>query len=458
MKRFFEKLVARLWNLTATRRRKLPLATGLMMGLRVVDEVVTHSKVTIPHSRRATHTVIVGRTGTGKSSLILSFCRQDIEAGRGLFIFDIHGELTPAVLSLIAAQERRLNADLSDKVIVIDPADTAYSVGLNPLEGGGGEASFVRVSQFAEVLAQRWGLHAFGARTNELLRNSLLALAESGVTLLELSLLLTDASFRAACLKRVTNEDVRQYFDARYGATSEAMQAVMREPILNKTSAFTADPHFRFIIGQHSTLAIPRAMDQGKWVIARIPKGKLGPEATTLGTLLLTMIKHAVFERENRELFTVYVDEMQNFIGSGTDLETMLAENRKAAVALCTSQQYLEQVSPEVRAALLAIGTLACFQLSAPDAQFVATALDGGKPLCERLKNLPSRHLIVKSGRDPLLEAAVPELRIPNTPWRDLYERSRRRWARPRKDIEAEVSARQAKVGRMTREVLNEWE
>jgi DNA helicase HerA-like ATPase len=99
MKQFIEKLVARLWNRLASRRAPLARTAGLLLGNRVVDEVVTPSKATIPHSRRATHIAILGRTGTGKSSLIRWFCEQDVKAGRGFFVFDIHGELTSAVLS-----------------------------------------------------------------------------------------------------------------------------------------------------------------------------------------------------------------------------------------------------------------------------------------------------------------------------------------------------------------------
>ncbi len=457
MRQLLEKLIARLWNRAATVRRKLPLATGLLVGFRVVDEAVTNSKVTIPHARRATHIALLGRTGTGKSSLIRSFCEQDIRAGRGFFVFDIHGELTPAILALIAGEERRLNTDLSGNVILIDPADAACSVGLNPLEGHKGQDFFVRVSQVTEVLKQRWGLHTLGARTEELLRNSMLVLAENGLTLLELSLVLTDAAFRTACLMKVTNAEVREYFETRYGAASDAMQAVMREPILNKTSAFTADPHFRFIVGQPSTFSIPRAMDEGKWVLMNLSKGRLGPEAVTLGALALTLIKHSAFERDSRELFTVYADEVQNFIGYGADLETMFAETRKQGVGICTAQQYLEQVPQEVRSAILAIGTLACFQLSAPDAQFVANALDGGRTLAERLKNLSPRHLVVKSGSDPIAEVAVPEISEPKGPSKSLHERSRERWARPRSAIEAQIEGRQKSFGHSARRNIDAW-
>jgi len=459
MKRFLETLTALFWNRIAGRRQRLALATGLLLGSRVVDEALTSSKVVIPHSRRAMHIALLGRTGTGKSSLIRWFCEQDIRAGRGFFIFDIHGELTPAFLSSIAAEEHRLNADLSDKVIVVDPADAEFSVGLNPLDVPKGEDSFLRVTQFAEVLEHRWGLHAFGARTDELLRNALLVLADNKLTLLELDPLLTDRAFRRSCLTRVTNTEIRHYFERRYDTASEPMQAVMREPILNKTSAFTADPRFRFIVGQRrSTFSLTQAMDEGKWIVANLAKGRLGAEAITLGALLLTTVKHAAFERENRELFTVYADEMQNLVGYGTDLETMLAEARKFGLSVCTANQYLEQLPTEMRAALLAIGTHIFFPLSPPDAHFVTTALDGGKPLAERLKNLPRRHLIVKSGGEPLAEVAVPELREPKAPWRDLYDRSRTRWGRSRTVIEAEIVERQEKIARSAQEALDGWE
>jgi len=106
------------------------------------------------------------------------------------------------------------------------------------------------------------------------LRNSLYAIADNNLTLLELVPFLSHAEFRAACLKRVTNHEIRQYFELRYDQASEAMRAVMREPILNKTSAFTADPHFRHIVGQStSTFSLLQALDQDAGSCSTSPKG-----------------------------------------------------------------------------------------------------------------------------------------------------------------------------------------
>jgi hypothetical protein len=458
MKRLIEKLAALAWNRLIGRRPPSQNA-GLALGTQVADGVATGLRIAVPQQRRTTHISLLGRTGTGKSSLLRWFCEQDIAECHGALVFDIHGELTPALLSAVAAREREGKDDLSERLIVIDPADPEFSVGMNPLESAQGQSRYTRVLQFAEVLKHRWGLHTFGARTDELLRNALYVLAENGLTLLELSPLLADPLFRASLLKDVKNSEVRQYFELRFNNASEAMQAVMREPILNKTSAFTGDEHFRHIVGQrHSTVSITQAMDEGKWILVNLAKGTLGPEAMTLGALFLTSAKHACYERSRRNLFTIYADEMQNFVGQGADLETMFAEVRKFGVSVCTANQFLEQLPQEMRAAMLAIGTHIFFQLSPTDAHFIATALDGGKPLAERLKNLPFRHLIAKSGSDPLVEVAVPKLAVPNAPWKDLYERCCNRWARPRKDIEAEIAARHEKVGRSAQEVLDDWQ
>jgi hypothetical protein len=62
---------------------------------------------------------------------------QDINCGRGFVFFDLHGDATPVLLQLLARQEQITRADLSTKVIVIEPADTEVSVGLNVLEAAG---------------------------------------------------------------------------------------------------------------------------------------------------------------------------------------------------------------------------------------------------------------------------------------------------------------------------------
>jgi DNA helicase HerA-like ATPase len=458
MNHWLEKLLARLWNRSASRRNRTIATRILDLGLRVSDDT-NRGRVSIPQNRRAEHVAVLGKTGTGKSSLLRYLAKQDIESGRGFVYFDLHGDATPFLLSTVAAQDRATNQNLSDRLIVIEPADAEFSVGVNPLEQDGVGERFVQIAEFAQVLKQRWHLESFGARTDELLRNSLYALAESGHTILELAPFLSHATFRASCLKRLTNPEVRQYFELRYDQVSEPMRATMREPILNKTSAFTADRHFRHIVGQqHSTFNILEAIDNGYWIVLNLHKGRLGEQAATLGSLFLTTIKNALFSRRSRELFTLYCDEIQNLVAYGSGLETVLSEARKFGISVTSANQFLDQYPPEMRAAILAVGTHIFFQLSSSDAQQIAAALDGGKPLAELLKNLPRRHMVVKTGHERPQEAVVPTVNEPKTDSSDLYNRCRARWARKRSEIEEEISRRQATVNRSTNEALNDWE
>jgi hypothetical protein len=458
MIRIFEHLISKVWNRLSSRQREARFERGTLdVGFHTNDGQVTRRHLELSTARRAMHIAILGKTGSGKSSLLRHWSQQDIESDRGFCYLDLHGDATPFLLKTINARERRLRKHLSDRVILIDPADPAVSVSLNPLQQA--SEDFVRITEFAEILRQRWHLDHFGARTDELLRNSLYALSANDLTLLELSPFLTNSGFRRTSLKRIANSEVRSYFESRYDQASEAMRATMREPILNKTSAFSADPHFRHIVGQpQSTFSLKEALDEGHWIIVNLSKGKLGEQALTLGSLILTVLKNALFTREKRSLFTLYCDEIQNFVANRSGIETMLSEARKFGVAVVAANQFLDQHSVEMRAALLAVGTHISFQLSSADAVHVSQALDGGKALTERLKNLPFRHCIVKSGPDRWSEVRVPTVHQPDVDYTDLLNRARYGRGRARVQIERDIAKRHAALGRSSDEVLNDWE
>jgi uncharacterized protein YciW len=97
-----------------------------------------------------------------------------------------------------------------------------------------------------------------------LLRNALFVLSANGLTLLETALLLSNDSYREQLMNNVMNQDVREYFELRFNPLSAQMKATMREPVLNKLTEFTADPHFRYVLGQHaSTFSFDEALARG---------------------------------------------------------------------------------------------------------------------------------------------------------------------------------------------------
>lgn len=456
---FFEQWFAAFWNRLRGRLRGAWYEERgtLDLGHQVADGEISRRHLRLSNMRRTTHIAVLGRTGSGKSSLLRYLAAQDIEADRGFAYFDVHGDTTPFLLRLINARERREHRHLSDRVVLIQPADPVISIGLNPLEQA--TPDFVRIAELGEVLRCRWGLDHFGARTDELMRNALYVLSANDLTLVELSLLLTNTGFRKTCLAKVSNAEVRQYFELRYDQASEPMRATMREAILNKTSAFTADPRFRHIIGQaKSSFSIKQAMDEGYWILIDLEKGRLGPQAFTLGSLIFTAIRNTIFSRETQSIFTLYCDEIQNLVSYGSGIETVLSEARKFNTPIVSANQFLEQLPTELRSALLSVGTHVFFQLSPVDAVQIAQALDGGKSLAEHLKNLPQRHAIVKSGADRWREIAVPTVRSERVDFIDLLNRTRYTRGRVRAHIDRDIAKRQEQFTKTVDEILHDWE
>src|SRR5690349_7121912 len=122
-----EEVAIRLWN----SRFAPEYSEDLEVGFRVRDGAATEQRVTLPASRRYEHLAILGKTGSGKSSLLKHFCVQDIHAGRGFVFFDLHGDTVPELLQAIAAYEAELGIDLAGRTVVIDPSDQDLVVGLN---------------------------------------------------------------------------------------------------------------------------------------------------------------------------------------------------------------------------------------------------------------------------------------------------------------------------------------
>ncbi len=226
---------------------------------------------------------------------------------------------------------------------------------------------------------------------------------------------------------------------------------------MNKTTAFTADPHFRHILGQsRSSFSLVEAMDNGHWIVLNLDKGRLGEEAATLGSLFLAKLKNAVFERRSRKLFTLYCDELQNLATFDSGVDTLFSEARKFGISVCSANQFLDQYPPQMKAAILAVGTHILFQLSSDDATKMAAALGGGRQLSELLRYLPHREIIVKSGHHRWSQVLVPDVRKPTASCDDLYNRCRKRWARRRTDVERDIRARSAEATE-TKEVLDGW-
>ena len=447
-------MLVKIWNRLAERRSGSD--EGLLLGTRVVDGQITRKRFRLSQRTRTKHVVIIGKTGTGKTSLIKSMLEQDIQNGNGFLCIDLHGDLTPFILGRIAERERQSRTDLSSRTVIVNPADPSRAVGINIVEASHRSLP-VLISEVVAIFRQRWSLDHFGARTEELLRNSLWVLAENGMALTDLAPLLTNLAFRAALVQRVQNEEIKAYFRERYEQLSEPMQVIVREAILNKVTAFTVDPAVRHIVGQRrSTLDLADALDQRLWVVLSLQKGRLGDNAEILAALILAKLKNAIFARKRRTLFSIYADELQNLVSSGDTFESLLAEARKFGVSVVTANQHLQQYPIRVRAALFSAGTTVFFRSSPEDVPRITTALDGPQSIERLLKELPNQHFLLRTGNEHVVELTAPNVVAAAQSTSSLTERASRFWARSREAIESEIREGTAPKD-SGREPLEQW-
>jgi hypothetical protein len=326
----------------------------------------------IRQADRRFHIYIVGKTGTGKSTLLRTMVLQDVAKGRGLALFDPHGDLVEGILNRTPFGRR------SD-VIYLDATEPNWT--FNPLADVTAGQEGLAVAELIEVFRKIW-VDDWGPRLEHLLRNVLFTLLEiPNSSLADVSRLLTDGHHREQVARDLRNADVRDFWLREYGRYSPAFRAVVAAPLQNKLGALLTDPLMHSIIGaRKSSFDLRLAMDQGRIILVNLSRGQIGDgPAKMLGALLAARIGLAGLARarqteSDRRDFHVYLDEFQLF--ATESLASMLAELRKYRVSLVLANQYLGQLDRAVREAVLGnVGTLICFRVGADDAATLAREL-----------------------------------------------------------------------------------
>jgi len=335
-----------------------------------VDFRRDHRTFGIKNEDRFSHIYIIGKTGTGKSTLIETMALQDLELGHGFALVDPHGELVERIAARIPPSRE---AD----TIYFNPADPGQPYGYNPLRQVRAEFITLAASGLMEVLKKMW-VDSWGVRMEHILRNVLLALLEQpDATLNDVLRLLSDRKYRQTICRSLKNLTVRNFLEREFERFTFGYRADGIAPIQNKIGAFLADPLLNNILtAPNQDLHVRRIMDEGKVLLVNLAKGRLGEDSSSLlGGLLVTTIGLAAFSRadvlpERRRPFYVYIDEFQSF--TTTALVNMFSELRKYRVAFTVAHQYLHQLEADIRHAVFGnAGTIISFRVGAEDAPYI---------------------------------------------------------------------------------------
>jgi CxxC-x17-CxxC domain-containing protein len=347
---------------------------------------------------RRRHFYVIGKTGTGKTTMIQNMAIQDIQSGRGVAIVDPHGEFAETLIKAIPPS--RIN-----DVIYFNPADQEYPIAFNVMEKVSAEYRHLIASGLVGVFKKIWA-DSWGPRLEYILRNAILALLEyPGSTLLGVTRILVDKDYRERVVDKITDPVVKSFWVDEFTKWNERVLQEVISPIQNKVGQFLSSALIRNIVGQtKSAFNIRELMDEGKVLIMNLSKGRIGEDnSALLGAMMITKIQLAAMGRvdipeDQRKDFYLYVDEFQNF---ATDsFANILSEARKYHLNLIIAHQYIGQLvtdtSTRVRDAVFGnVGTMAVFRVGAEDAEFLEKEFE---PIfmIQDLVNLPNHNIYIK--------------------------------------------------------------
>lgn len=364
---------------------------------------------------RFRHTVIIGRTGSGKSNHVQQLEREDIRNGAGCLIIAAHEE--DALYPLSCVPENRL-----DDMVFADFGNRSYLPVMNPLDIDVTSPAAVAkaIDGTLELLRTDCNYEWAGPRFESFVRMGLGLMLQPDYPyerdLSRMETLFCDPDYLRDALDRCADDRIveqwHQEARAHYGSDHEdAIQW-----FLAKLSRFVNDPVLHHVFASdRSTIDIADIVRNGKVLIVSIPEAVIGRTAArSISKWIMMQLRDAIKLRDATgasgehkdynvfaggsdrpsslaEPFFVYIDEFAKFADTG--FEELLAESRKYNVAFTLSFQTISQMkvmdfwSGEKghldQVILGNVGSVVCYPLGGIDAMTMTMLFDAD-PDCVR--------------------------------------------------------------------------
>lgn len=395
---------------------------------------------------RDRHMYVIGKTGMGKSTLMLNMAIQDVRNGEGLALIDPHGSLAEDLLNFIPE-------DRIKDVVYFAPFDLDHPIAFNVMEDVGYDKRHLVVSGLMATFKKIWE-DAWSARMEYILTNTLLALLEyPGATLLGVNRMYTDKDYRKKVIDNVKDPVVKDFWTKEFANYGDRYTQEATPAIQNKVGQFTGNPLIRNIIGQEkSSFDMRTMMDEKKILIINLSKGLVGEtNMRLLGSMLTTRIFLGAMSRANLSSseivklphFYFYVDEFQNF--ANETFAEILSESRKYRLNLVIAHQYIEQMEEEVRDAVFGnVGTTVVFRVGPFDAEALETVFMP-KFTKEDIVNLDKRQIYLSLmidgvGSAPFSAVTIPPIEVPPVSHKkEVIASSQEQFSAPRAGIENRI-------------------
>jgi hypothetical protein len=347
--------------------------SDIVLGKNTDGEVSGRVYVGLSAKERQKHTLVIGGTGMGKSTLLAQAFIQDMKKGRGAALIDPHGDLAADLLNYVP--KNRVN-----DVIYLDPAQVHHPVSVNlmelPTDLPDSQLSIARdficeaiISIFRKVFSDD---DSGGHRIEYILRNAVYtAFNVPDATLFTLLRLLTNDRYRAYVVSRLNDEGLKDFWYGEFNKAGSYQRVKMSSGVTAKLGRFERSIIVRRMLEKpRSTINFKTILESNKILICNLSKGGLGEDtASLLGMVLLAKLQLAAWSRSRvnpslRNSFYLYVDEFESY--NASIFSQLVSESRKFGLCLTLAEQTTAYQSDKDANIILAnVGNVICFRTAA---------------------------------------------------------------------------------------------
>lgn len=236
-------------------RALLPSSNAFASGAPIgVSTVGTHREtVHLPTALHRSNTVVLGATGTGKSTFAQHLVHHAIaQDGVQIVVIDPDSDLVTDIVGWLSDADKL-------RAVVLDFGHPTRVPGINLLDAHTGRDD----DQVVGAIVEAWHRYydAWGERLEDLLRNALRTLLvvnhtrhpDDQLTLFDVKPLVQDQAFRAELIKQADDIRVTRYWHKDYLEMPRAERLNATKPVLTRVGKLADNTHSLAILGQRAS-------------------------------------------------------------------------------------------------------------------------------------------------------------------------------------------------------------
>lgn len=358
------------------------------LWMRLLGIRMPKPKIAVPLELRYRHQMIWGASGMGKSSLMLSYIKGDMEAGRGVTVVEPNGKLIRDVLRYVPKHR-------VDDVVLIRAGDVDCPFQLNPLVSGEGLEKWntnAELLRTIKAISDSWGSD-IEYSLDKAIRS---ACAVNG-SLRDAYDMLTLGTVRDQLVPLIEDERLRGFWDqwrdisiAKRNVTVRKLEKLMEHPVLG-----------RMLGAKKSNFDPAKAIRESQIVLVDLStQSDTDDVILGAGSVIIRKIKAEAFKQHEDDAvpMMMYIDESRNFMHAAVNWAQIFSEARKKKLGLTMAAQHPHQITGDVLEEVYTnVGTLVSFAVDLDYAKSLAARMPGVSP--EYIMLQEKRHCVAKLHR-----------------------------------------------------------